>query len=146
MGRPKIQIPCDELRELYQNQKLSPLTIAQRYACHRQTIVNHLRYCGMPVRSKGAGTALAKIISPRTDFNGDATERAYLIGLRIGDLTVDHINPEGQTIRVECASTRPEQIELLRSLFGNYGRLVENGPYAKGRVSIQCLLNRLYPK
>jgi len=141
MGRPKIPIPKEELHQLYVEQEMSPKDIAKRYHCHRQTVINRLREYDIPVRSKAAGTALAKIKHPKADFSGDPIEKAYLIGLRQGDLDVRLVNPGGRTIRIECASTRPEQIELIKGLFEPYGHIVLCGPYQRGRMSIQCLLN-----
>jgi hypothetical protein len=67
-----------------------------------------------------------------------------MIGLRIGDLTVDMANPNGQTIRISCGSTRTEQIELINRLFAPYGHIVMNGPYKNDRVVIQCLVNMTF--
>ncbi|MBN1813659.1 MAG: LAGLIDADG family homing endonuclease, partial [Anaerolineae bacterium] len=82
-----------------------------------------------------------KIAHPRRDFSGDLVEKTYLLGFRQGDLHVNWVNEGGRTIRVECASTRREQIDLIEGLFQSYGHIVLCGPYKGGRVSIQCLLN-----
>ncbi|HLB45585.1 MAG TPA: LAGLIDADG family homing endonuclease [Anaerolineales bacterium] len=141
MGRPKINISRDVLEHLYLDERRSAQEIARLYGCNGQTVINRLRDHCIPIRTRGEGTALAKVISPRTDFSNDLIEKAYLIGFRIGDLTVDLLNAGGQTIRVSCASTKSDQIDLIKELFGRYGRLVINGPYANGRVFVQCLLN-----
>ena len=124
MGRPKSLIDRDLLERLYIHEKMSPAQLATYFSCNRQTIINHLRKHQIRVRTKSEGTALAKIIHRRVNFSGDQREKAYLVGFRIGDLTVDMVNPNGQTIRVSCASTRPEQIELIQSLFEQYGGIV----------------------
>jgi hypothetical protein len=144
MGRPKSIIDRDVLEKLYVGEKMSPKQIAIQVGCNRQTIINHLRLHRIRVRTKGEGTALAKIVHRRTDFSGDQIEKAYLIGFRTGDLTVDLVNPNGQTIRASCASTRPEQITLIKNLFEKYGGIILNGPYKNNRVFIQCMLNMTF--
>ncbi len=144
MGRPKSLIDRDSLERLYISEQMSPKQIASHFGCNRQTIINHLRLYEIRVRTKGEGTALGKIIHHRANFSGNQIEKAYLIGFRIGDLTVDKVNPGGQTIRVSCASTRPEQIELIKNLFEPYGGILLNGPYKNNRVFIQCMLNMTF--
>lgn len=141
MGRKKIGMPLEELQELYVAQELSSTEIASRYGCHSQTIINRLREYGIPVRDRASASAIAKIVHPRRDFSGDLAEKAYLLGFRQGDLHVNWVNEGGRTIRVECASTKQEQIDLIEGLFESYGHIVLCGPYKGGRVSIQCLLN-----
>ncbi len=141
MVKPRKSMDRNILERLYIHEKQSPKQIAEFMRCSRQTIINRLREYGLPVRTKGEGTALAKVIYPRADFNGTEVEKAYLLGLRIGDLTVDLVNPGGQTIRISCASTRSEQISLIEKLFQPYGRVLLNGPYLNNRVFIQCLVN-----
>lgn len=141
MGRPKIKIEKGTLERLYIHEQRSPKEIARLIGCNRQTIINRMRELGLTIRTKGEGTALAKILYPRKDFSGDVVEKAYLIGFRLGDLTVDMVNPKGLTIRVSCASTRHEQIDLIVGLFEKYGRVLKNGPYTNNRIFIQCLVN-----
>lgn len=49
--------------------------------------------------------------------------KAYLIGFRIGDLRVRKIWENSETIHVDCGTTIPEQISLIKNLFGRYGRI-----------------------
>lgn len=95
-------------------QELSSIEIAPRYGCHSQTIINRLREYNIPVRDRASASAIAKIAYPRRDFSGDLVEKAYLLGFRQGDLHVNWVNEGGRMIRVECASTRREQIDLIR--------------------------------
>ncbi|MBN1813538.1 MAG: hypothetical protein JXA14_16995, partial [Anaerolineae bacterium] len=86
MGRREIEIPPEELQELYVAQELSSIEIAPRYGCSWQTIVNRLREYGIPIRDKATASAIAKIAHPRRDFSGDLVEKTYLLGFRQGDL------------------------------------------------------------
>ncbi|MBC8164016.1 MAG: helix-turn-helix domain-containing protein [Roseiflexaceae bacterium] len=49
MARPRVEIPYEELRELYVAGQ-STLMLAQRYGCSPTTISAHLRRCGVQVR------------------------------------------------------------------------------------------------
>jgi hypothetical protein len=82
----------------------------------------------------------------RADFSGGSSERAYLIGFRIGDL---HVALEGRgTVVVKCTSTRVEQVELFRRLFGGYGRVYTDEAGLAGRmrqsVGMQVALNATF--
>jgi hypothetical protein len=103
------------LRRLYVDEGLSLSAIAARYGCALTTVWRHAVAAGLERREAG-GTPL----HTRADFSGDACERAYLIGLRIGDLNVER---EGNTIVIKCTSTRDEQVELFKSVFQRYGNV-----------------------
>jgi LAGLIDADG-like domain len=81
----------------------------------------------------------------RRDFGGDPLERAYLLGFRLGDL---HVAPTQFSVVVKCTSTRPEQLELFRRLFGPYGHVYSDEATREGRVrqsvGMQVFLNRSF--
>jgi len=110
-----------ELRDLYVRQRLSLNAIAKRRGCHQETVRQYLIQYGISRRS----VAVAKIIYPRRSFSGQPIEKAYLLGFRAGDLCVYKANHRetSQTITVACASTVKEQIDLVRSLFEQYGHI-----------------------
>jgi transcriptional regulator of aromatic amino acid metabolism len=47
----RIPIACEELRRLYEHEKMGIVSLAQRYGCSPSTISNRLHHCGIPVRS-----------------------------------------------------------------------------------------------
>ncbi len=105
-----------ELRRLYVDEGLSLSAIAARYGCALTTIWRRLQAAGVQCREGGSEPKYA-----RTDFSGDPAEKAYLVGFRLGDL---HTAMEGtRTIVVKCTSTRTEQVELFRDIFGKYGHV-----------------------
>jgi hypothetical protein len=80
----------------------------------------------------------------RADFSGNLDEKAYLIGFRLGDLHVSKTKPgNSATIRVLCASSKFEQIELIRQLFEPYG-YVKITPMINGLTNISCYLNMTF--
>ena len=65
---------------------------------------------------------------------------ALLGGFRLGDLHVNRIRPGGETIRIVCASTRREQVELIRELFESYG-YIKTTQKLDGKTMISCYVN-----
>jgi len=128
---------ADELRDLYMRQRLSLGAIAKQEGCHLETVRKYLILYGIPRRS----ISEAKIKYPRKSFSGKATEKAYLLGLRAGDLCVHTANysETSQTIIVACGSTVSEQIELIRSLFEEYGHI--NLSKREAQTVITCYLD-----
>jgi transposase-like protein len=115
-ARNAVEADIGELRQLYVDEGLSLSAIAARYGCSLTTIWRRLQAVGIECREGGNGPKYA-----RTDFSGDLAEKAYLVGFRLGDL---HVAMEGsRTVVVKCTSTRTEQVELFRNLFGKYGHV-----------------------
>lgn len=126
-----------QLRDLYEGQRLSLTAIARLRGCHPSSVWTHLRTHDIARRS----ISEAKIKHSRRPFSGDAIEQSYLVGFRVGDLHVYKANHSetSQTITVACTSTRSEQIELLTGLFKPYGGIhLSVGPK---QTVITCFLD-----
>src|SRR3989344_3697806 len=106
------------LKKLYVKERLSSWKIERKYGFSRSTIHRHLRKCNL-IRSR----AEAHRRYTRRNFDGDSIDKAYLIGFRIGDLRVRKVWENGETISVDCGTTKTEQISLIKSLFNGYGRI-----------------------
>ncbi|HIH25636.1 hypothetical protein J4476_00015 [Candidatus Woesearchaeota archaeon] len=106
----------DILIKLYLNKKLSTWKIEKFYGYKRGTVHRKLKDYGIKLRSSSE----SHIIYKRKSFDKDIYEKVYLIGFRLGDLRV---RKTGETIKTDCASTKPAQIELIKSLFNEYGRV-----------------------
>lgn len=138
---PKIlNIPKDELIELYLNQHLSSRKISKLYSCAYSTIDRKVHQANLPIRN----LAQAHVIYPRKDFSRDLIEKAYLIGFRIGDLRARKFYKNSETIKLDCASTKTEQINLIKDLFYNYGRVWISKPNKRGATQIECFLNTTF--
>lgn len=137
---PTIHFTEEELRDLYQDQRLSLATIAQQKGCHPETVRQYLLLHNIERRS----VSEAKIKYPRRSFSGDPIEKAYLLGFRAGDLNVQTANssPTSQTIIVACTTTRPEQVKLFYSLFEAYGHVAQY--QSSGQSFIVCYLDRSF--
>lgn len=130
----KIDIPCQELRALYEEKQLTFNEIALLYSCSATFIHRRMKLCG--IESRPTGGAILEY--SKKDFAGSLRDKAYLIGLRLGDL---HVEKGNWAIRVRCTSTHQEQIDLVRELFFEYGGVWVSRSIGKRGVGITAHLN-----
>jgi len=71
----------------------------------------------------------------RRPFDGTDEDRAYLLGLRHGDLYVS--KPWKGVVRVSTSTTHPAMAELFRSLFEPYGHVYRDPRYKKDTNSYE---------
>lgn len=84
------------------------------------TVWNHLKARGLGLRDRVEAQIKAVTRYERKPFSGDSVEKAYLMGLRYGDL---HVVQHGRAIRVRVSTTHPAMAELFESLFSPYGHV-----------------------
>jgi len=65
----------------------------------------------------GRKIASAKTKYPKIPFSGNLNEKAYMLGLRSGDITAYR---KGYLIRVSTGSTHQAQIKMFKEIFGKY--------------------------
>jgi hypothetical protein len=82
------------------------------------TVWYNLRSRGIVLRDKIEAQIKAVTKYERRPFQGDSIDRAYLMGLRYGDL---HVVEHGRAIRVRVSTTHPAMANLFESLFSPYG-------------------------
>jgi len=132
----RIKISKDKLMDLYYKQKLSYSQIAKKYNCSASIIFDKMKkYKILPRSASEANT-----IYPKKDFSGNLVEKAYLIGFRLGDLNV---KKEGYLIKVKTNTTKTEQVELIKNLFGEYGN-VNVGNYKEKFFGMDIGLNKSF--
>jgi len=137
-GRRSFVISKSKLKDLYTKQRLSSRRIAKIYGCAYSTIDYKIREYGFPVKTLAA----AHITTLRKNFDGNKTDKAYLIGFAMGDLRVRKVYPNSETILIDCGSSKIEQINLIYKLFKPYGRVwVKKQPNRKGYIQIECSVN-----
>lgn len=71
----------------------------------------------------------------RKPFDGSNQDRAYLLGMRHGDLSA--IRPFGDAVRVSTSTTHPAMAELFRKLFEPYGHVYQHSRYKKDTCSYE---------
>lgn len=129
-----------KLKSLYVTKRMSSRKIAKIYKCGNTTIDRKIKEFGFPTRT----LADAHIFTHRADFSENINEKAYLIGFRIGDLRVRKPYKNSETIHIDCASTKPEQISLIKRLFKKYGKIWISRPNKLNKVQIECSVNRSF--
>lgn len=140
-----INIPRDQLSNLYLKQKLSSPKIAKVFNCSAGFIRKRLRDYAIRVRSVQEALPLSNASKYHLrNFNGGAMEKSYLIGLRKGDLNIAMASKYSQTIFVHTSSTKIEMIRLVEESFAAYGHIAKSGPHKNGAFSIRCSLNRSF--
>jgi hypothetical protein len=117
---PRTRFSEAELRSLYEQQLLSTRAIARSHNCHKSAVLTALIAYGIARRP-----SRREPVYPRQNFSGHALEKAYMVGCRDGDLDLHKANHRetSKTIIVACASSKLEQIDLIRSLFEPYGHV-----------------------
>ncbi len=136
----EVNLSKKKLRDLYTKDKLSTWQIEKILKIPRSTIYRKLIDYNIPVRN----LAQSHIIYPRKNFNGNKTEKAYLMGFAIGDLRVRKIYKNSETIHIDCGSTKKEQIKLISDLFKPYGRVWISKPNRIKAVQIECSVNNSF--
>jgi hypothetical protein len=66
-----------------------------------------------------------------------------MMGFRIGDLSVYRRSVDSETVVVRCHTTQQEQVDVIRSLFKDFGKVtvsVRHGPH----FNVNCFLNRSF--
>ncbi len=133
----KVDLSKTKLRNLYIRNRLSTWQIEKRLKISRGTIYRKLVEYNIQIRNR----AQSHFIYPRKNFNGNKTEKAYLIGFAIGDLRVRKVCKNSETIHIDCGSTKKEQIKLISDLFKPYGRVWISKPNRIKAVQIECSVN-----
>ena len=114
----------EKIRELYWTNRLSSEKIGQTLGISGSWVRTVMTRSGIPRRS----LSQAGMRFPKTSFTGDELEKAYLMGLRAGDLNAATY---GNQVRVATSTTHPAMWRLLLSSFGKNGRV--NKTPARGK-------------
>jgi len=143
MARKKIKIPKKQLYYLYYKKKMSLKAIGNLVGCCRETVASRIRECGLQLRKLGIWQTKYK----KQDFSGDEVEKSYLLGFRVGDVSVRRPYKNSKIIIVGCHTTRHEQIQLMEEIFQKYGQIViSRSQSMEGKQSffINCNLNKSF--
>lgn len=76
----------------------------------------------------------------KKNFSGSLTEKAYLIGFRLGDLNV---SKRKNIISVRCSTTKRAQASLIKNLFSPYGGVAITKA-RRGTIEINVFLNNSF--
>lgn len=112
LTRP-INISKEKLEYLYHDRKLSAVKIAK--ILHRSKGGIERKIHNLNISTRNIDNRACKY--KKFDFSGDLTEKAYMIGFRLGDLNVV---PTKNLIIARCSTTKINQVRLIKNLFSPY--------------------------
>lgn len=105
----------EELQNMYWGQLMNARQIAEKYGVVPGAVRYWMIKYGIPRRNHYEAT----LKYPRKPFSGDGYERAYLLGLRAGDIHARR--RAANTIGVNVTTTRPAMFKLCKEVFAKYG-------------------------
>ncbi len=138
-----IPISTKELERLYVTEQNSTEEIAAKLKCSATGIRDRLRSEGLAIRNRKEAKALVSTRG-RKNFNGNQTEKAYLLGLRTGDLHVRTSSDSSPSIFVELNTTKSDMVSVFRDCFSSYTTIWEGNPDRLGAISMRAPLNRSF--
>lgn len=115
----RIHVTKEELEHWYFDLGMTSIEIADRLGCGDRHVREIMAQLGVRLRDKSD----AAINYPCRPFSGDSTEKAYMIGFRLGDLNVRKDLETSKRIQVTSSSTVPAQVDLICNLFATYGHV-----------------------
>ena len=104
------------LADLYVNERLSLKETGETLGVSPESVRKYLMKHGIKRR-----LGEFQPIYLKTPFAGKTEDACYMLGLRIGDLTVHRRS--SKRVRVFVSTTHPAMIELMYRLFERYGRV-----------------------
>ena len=130
---------CDNLAygvlyELYITKKFSQLKIGRLFNVQRQTVSRWLKRLNIPLRRRVDVVSEALIKYKRTSFSNNLSEKAYLMGLRYGDISTQK---HGRQIRIYVSTTHPAMLQLFNNSFKKYGKVNYYPKFNRGRKIYQ---------
>lgn len=130
----KVKVTKNELTVLYNKEKKCLSEIAKIYKCCAPTILRKMQKYDIKRRELSETSTRY----PKKDFDGNVTEKAYMIGFRLGDLRVrkDH-----NLIQAGCGTTKQDQIDLIKNVFGRFGHFYVTDKNSLGAMHADCALN-----
>lgn len=112
----KVKITESTLRRLYVKRRMSLSEIANMYDCTGSIILDKMEKFGIDRRNASEANSTFKKIP----FENDAVKKAYMIGFRLGDLKAIQASADCN-VAISTNTTKEEQVNLLREVFGCYG-------------------------
>lgn len=133
-----IKISKKQLLNLYFNKRLSLKEIGDLFGYTPSGIFGVFKRYGVKLRN---GSQSSKYHFLRFDFNENDSQKAYMIGFRLGDL---HVRKSGEIIKVGGGTTKLDQVNLFKNLFRHYGVVYIGKQDKKGAWHPEVGLNKSF--
>jgi hypothetical protein len=134
----KVPISKDNLVELYQTKKYSLMKIGKIYGITPSAVFRKVQRTHIKLRNSWDTNTKHE----RKRFTGTRTEKAYLIGFRLGDLGVRQKSKITKSVLVGSNTTKPEQVKLIKTLFSRYSYVWVSKP---SKIGVICMSTLLHP-
>jgi predicted transcriptional regulator len=132
-------VTYEVLSQLYVNENMSTREIARRLGIGKTTVSRWLKRYEIPVRK------CKNPKYPRKSFSNDGIEKAYMLGLRAGDI---HARNICRTVAVSTGSTHPAMVNLFYKIYSKYGHCNKISCKIKSRNSycwmVYCYLDKSF--
>jgi len=112
-------LPIEEIVRLYSLEQMSLTKLAKRFRSNKKTIHKVLEENGTRIRNNDDSIRLANTKHPKSVFSGNECEKAYMLGLIKGDITLSVKSKF--TLRLTTSSSRKALLDLFKNVFGSYG-------------------------
>lgn len=151
LSRVRTDITKPYFHDLYIVKKLPIRRISEQLGCDPNTVKRYLLLFGIPLRTREEAYAYRVVTRvggrswySKRDFDGTWAFKAYLIGFRLGDLSVYQSSngPFSRTIEVRGRTTQQAQIQLFKELFEPYGHVSQSRPDRNGAIHLIAYVNR----
>jgi len=122
------------LDRLHNEKKMSLLRISKEVGRSYTAIWGLCRALQIRTRTVAEAdreSAASRSKHKRVSFHGTEEERAYMLGLKNGDLTAWQVS--GTAVMVTSTTTHPAFVALFRDLFQSYGHVYEYPMYEEGK-------------
>jgi len=122
VGSPKINdsVAYNVLYNLYVLKKFPQSKIGKLFDVQYDTVTRWLKRLKIKIRERTDIVSEALITYKRTPFSQDNNEKAYLLGLRYGDISAQK---HGRHIRVSVGTNHPSLLYLFKSSFEKYSKV-----------------------
>jgi hypothetical protein len=123
LGPPPPPPSSDEVVRLYCEERWSTNRIGRHFQIDWWKIKSTLVARGVELRTPTE----ARQPRGRAPCPLSKTFRAYALGFATGDLHVYRVSPRGGTIIARCSTTKQEQRDVIRAVFGPFGPVQQQG-------------------
>lgn len=113
----RAPLPIEELTCLYVDDGWSSTAIGKKFNVAGSTVRSLLRVAGITVHRMPS----ARRRDVRRQCPNSVVFRAYALGLVWGDFAVEQRRPASRGLRIKTSTTRHEQVDLTKRVFGRFG-------------------------
>jgi len=119
---------AETLKRLYEKEKLSTYKLAEKFEVSQATIQYWMGKHGISRRDRIEASIEASEEYPKKPFSCDPEEKAFMLGLRAGDI---YAKRHGFNIRFNTTTTQKWMRKLMQNVYGRYGYYHETPMFNK---------------